>query len=35
VEKAHELEGKLREAFAHDGPALVDVQTARQELSAE
>ncbi|KWX20353.1 pyruvate dehydrogenase [Mycolicibacterium wolinskyi] len=27
------LETALREAFAHDGPAVVDVVTARQELS--
>ncbi|WP_279483285.1 ubiquinone-dependent pyruvate dehydrogenase [Aureimonas sp. SK2] len=27
------LDGALREAFDHDGPALVDVVTARQELS--
>jgi pyruvate dehydrogenase (quinone) len=33
VEKASELEEALRSAFAHDGPALVDVRTARQELS--
>ncbi|WP_158865728.1 ubiquinone-dependent pyruvate dehydrogenase [Leifsonia sp. AG29] len=33
VEKPDELEGALRTAFAHDGPALVDVVTARQELS--
>ena len=33
VDKAHELDDALREAFAHDGPALVDVRTARQELS--
>ncbi|MGO9874856.1 MAG: ubiquinone-dependent pyruvate dehydrogenase [Acidimicrobiia bacterium] len=33
VEEADELEGQLREAFAHDGPALVDVHVARQELS--
>jgi hypothetical protein len=33
VEKASELEDALRAAFAHDGPALVDVRTARQELS--
>jgi len=33
VEKADELEGALRGAFGHDGPALVDVHTARQELS--
>src|SRR5580698_7421512 len=33
VDKADELEGALKEAFEHDGPALVDVQTARYELS--
>jgi pyruvate dehydrogenase (quinone) len=33
VEKASELEEALRTAFAHDGPALVDVRTARQELA--
>ncbi|MBV8295359.1 MAG: ubiquinone-dependent pyruvate dehydrogenase, partial [Acidimicrobiia bacterium] len=33
VDKAGDLEDTLREAFAHDGPALVDVRTARQELS--
>jgi pyruvate dehydrogenase (quinone) len=33
VEKASDLEDALRAAFAHDGPALVDVRTARQELS--
>ncbi len=33
VGKASELEGALRTAFAHDGPALVDIRTARQELS--
>ena len=33
VEKPGDLEGALRAAFAHDGPALVDVVTARQELS--
>jgi len=33
VEKASELEEALRAAFAHDGPALVDVATNRQELS--
>jgi hypothetical protein len=33
VEKAGELKDALRAAFAHDGPALVDVRTARQELS--
>jgi pyruvate dehydrogenase (quinone) len=33
VERADELEVALQAAFAHDGPALVDVRTARQELS--
>ncbi len=33
VEKADELEDALRAAFRHDGPALVDVHTARQELA--
>jgi pyruvate dehydrogenase (quinone) len=33
VEKASELEDALRAAFSHDGPALVDVATARHELS--
>ena len=33
VEEAAELEDALQAALAHDGPALVDVQTARQELS--
>jgi pyruvate dehydrogenase (quinone) len=33
VEKAEDLEPTLRAAFAHDGPALVDVHTARLELS--
>jgi pyruvate dehydrogenase (quinone) len=33
VAKADELEDALRAAFGHDGPALVDVRTARQELS--
>jgi pyruvate dehydrogenase (quinone) len=33
VEKPGELEQALTEAFAHDGPAVVDVVTARQELS--
>jgi pyruvate dehydrogenase (quinone) len=32
VEHPAELEGALREAFAHPGPALVDVVSARQEL---
>lgn len=33
VERSADLEGALRDAFAHDGPALVDVVTERQELS--
>jgi pyruvate dehydrogenase (quinone) len=33
VEKASELDDALRAAFAHDGPALVDVRTVRQELA--
>jgi pyruvate dehydrogenase (quinone) len=33
VERAAQLEDALQAAFAHDGPALVDVRTARQELS--
>lgn len=33
VEHPAELESVLAEAFAHDGPAVVDVVTARQELS--
>jgi pyruvate dehydrogenase (quinone) len=33
VEKAGELDDALRAAFDCDGPALVDVATARQELS--
>lgn len=33
VERPDDLEGALAEAFAHDGPALIDVTTARQELS--
>ena len=33
VEKPSELSSALSAAFAHDGPALVDVVTARQELS--
>jgi pyruvate dehydrogenase (quinone) len=33
VERPDELDGALREAFAHDGPAVVDILTARQELS--
>jgi pyruvate dehydrogenase (quinone) len=32
VEKPHDLEAALKAAFAHDGPALVDVVTAREEL---
>ncbi|SJM62058.1 ubiquinone-dependent pyruvate dehydrogenase [Gulosibacter sp. 10] len=33
VEQPDDLEAALREALEHDGPALVDVVTARQELS--
>jgi pyruvate dehydrogenase (quinone) len=33
VERPDELDGALREAFSHDGPAVVDILTARQELS--
>ena len=33
VARADELEGALKEAFASDGPALVEVRTARHELS--
>ncbi|QHC02418.1 ubiquinone-dependent pyruvate dehydrogenase [Epidermidibacterium keratini] len=33
VDESSELESALREAFAHDGPALVDVRTAREELT--
>jgi pyruvate dehydrogenase (quinone) len=33
VERADQLDDALRGAFAHDGPALVDARTARQELS--
>ena len=33
VEHPEALEGALRQAFAHDGPALVDVVSARQELA--
>jgi pyruvate dehydrogenase (quinone) len=33
VEHPAELEQALSEAFAYDGPAVVDVVTARQELS--
>jgi pyruvate dehydrogenase (quinone) len=33
VRQADDLEDVLRAAFEHDGPALVDVHTARQELS--
>ncbi|WP_187977680.1 ubiquinone-dependent pyruvate dehydrogenase [Mycetocola sp. JXN-3] len=33
VESPDDLEGALRTAFEHDGPALVEVMTARQELS--
>jgi pyruvate dehydrogenase (quinone) len=33
AEKAGDVEDALRDAFAHDGPALVDVLVHRQELS--
>ncbi len=33
VENAEDLEGAVQEALAYDGPALIDVVTARQELS--
>jgi pyruvate dehydrogenase (quinone) len=33
VEKSGDLDDALRAAFAHDGPALVEVRTARQELA--
>ena len=33
VERPADLDAALAEAFAHDGPAVVDVVTARQELS--
>jgi len=33
VEKPDDLEGALRAAFDHDGPALVDVVTSRQEMA--
>jgi pyruvate dehydrogenase (quinone) len=33
VERADELETRLRRAFDHEGPALVEVMAARQELS--
>ncbi|MDR0958837.1 MAG: ubiquinone-dependent pyruvate dehydrogenase [Propionibacteriaceae bacterium] len=33
VTRSDELENTLKEAFAHDGPALVDIVTERQELT--
>jgi pyruvate dehydrogenase (quinone) len=33
VERAEDLDAALRAAFDHDGPALVEVVVARQELS--
>jgi pyruvate dehydrogenase (quinone) len=33
VESPEELGGALKDAFAHDGPGLIDVVTNRQELS--
>jgi pyruvate dehydrogenase (quinone) len=32
VESPHDLRGALVEGFGHDGPALIDVVSARQEL---
>ncbi|EKT60927.1 ubiquinone-dependent pyruvate dehydrogenase [Providencia sneebia] len=33
VEKCDDLDAALKEAFAHDGPVVVDVLTAKQELA--
>lgn len=33
MERPDELRPALQEAFEHDGPALIDVVTLRQELS--
>jgi pyruvate dehydrogenase (quinone) len=33
VERPSELDGALRSAFAHDGPSVIDVLTARQEIA--
>ena len=33
IERPSELDGGLRDALAHDGPALIEVMTTRQELS--
>jgi pyruvate dehydrogenase (quinone) len=33
VEKASDLDGAIQEAFAHDGPVLLDVITAKDELA--
>ncbi|MDA3922864.1 MAG: ubiquinone-dependent pyruvate dehydrogenase [Salinisphaera sp.] len=33
VTSSNELDDALAEAFAHDGPAIIDVRTAKQELS--
>ncbi|KAF0859172.1 MAG: ubiquinone-dependent pyruvate dehydrogenase [Mixta calida] len=33
VEKASDLDGAIQEAFAHDGPVLLDVITAKEELA--
>ncbi|MCW2522307.1 MAG: hypothetical protein JWO63_642 [Frankiales bacterium] len=33
VEKSEELADALKDAFAHDGPALVDVRTSRYEMA--
>jgi pyruvate dehydrogenase (quinone) len=33
IEHPHELDDSLRTALAHDGPAVIEVMTTRQELS--
>lgn len=33
VEQSEQLEGALKDAFAHPGPAVVDVVTAKHELA--
>jgi pyruvate dehydrogenase (quinone) len=33
VERPDELDEALRDAFAHNGPAVIDIVTAREELS--
>ena len=32
MERPDELDGALKEAFHHDGPAVIDVLTAREEI---